>query len=81
MKEEKKNTKEKSTKSPGRKAVVQAIAKQDKENQKQSSKSSQEMQQAICLKAYELFLQRGEQHGSDVEDWLAAERIVLQNSR
>jgi Protein of unknown function (DUF2934) len=29
---------------------------------------------AIASRAYELFLARGAQHGSDVEDWLQAER-------
>ena len=28
----------------------------------------------IASRAYELFLQRGAQHGQDFEDWLAAER-------
>lgn len=28
----------------------------------------------ISRRAYELFLQRGAEHGHDVEDWLAAER-------
>jgi len=28
----------------------------------------------IAMRAYELFLQRGAQHGQDFEDWLAAER-------
>ena len=28
----------------------------------------------IAMRAYELFLQRGGQHGQDFEDWLAAER-------
>jgi hypothetical protein len=28
----------------------------------------------IAYRAYELFLQRGAQHGQDFEDWLAAER-------
>ena len=28
----------------------------------------------IAARAYERFLQRGGQHGHDVEDWLAAER-------
>ena len=31
---------------------------------------------AIQLKAYELFLLRGERHGDDLADWLEAERIV-----
>jgi hypothetical protein len=29
---------------------------------------------AIAMRAYELFLQRGARHGQDFEDWLAAER-------
>ena len=28
----------------------------------------------IANRAYEIFLQRGAQHGQDFEDWLAAER-------
>ena len=28
----------------------------------------------IAMRAYELFLRRGAQHGQDFEDWLAAER-------
>ena len=28
----------------------------------------------IAMRAYELFLQRGAQHGQDFEDWLTAER-------
>lgn len=28
----------------------------------------------IANRAYELFLQRGAEHGQDFEDWLAAER-------
>ena len=32
---------------------------------------------AIRQLAYELFLQRGENPGSELDDWLAAERIVL----
>jgi hypothetical protein len=30
------------------------------------------------MRAYELFLQRGAQHGQDFEDWLAAERELHQ---
>jgi hypothetical protein len=29
--------------------------------------------EAIALRAYELFIARGHQHGLDVEDWLTAE--------
>ena len=32
---------------------------------------------AIAVRAYELFLERGGEHGRDVEDWLRAEREVV----
>lgn len=31
---------------------------------------------AIRLKAYELFVERGCVHGADVDDWLNAEKII-----
>ena len=31
----------------------------------------------IARRAYELFLQRGAEHGRDLEDWLTAERELL----
>jgi hypothetical protein len=31
----------------------------------------------IAEKAYELYVQRGEEHGHDFEDWLEAERQIL----
>ena len=39
--------------------------------------NAEEIQQKIEKKAYELFEQRGASHGSDLEDWLEAERIIL----
>jgi DUF2934 family protein len=33
---------------------------------------------AIASRAYELFLQRGAQHGQDFDDWLTAERELHQ---
>jgi hypothetical protein len=30
--------------------------------------------EAIAIRAYQLFLQRGAGHGQDFDDWLAAER-------
>lgn len=35
----------------------------------------------IAKVAFELFEQRGRAHGHDLEDWLAAERIVRQRRR
>ena len=32
---------------------------------------------AIANRAYELFLARGGRHGQDAEDWLAAERELM----
>jgi hypothetical protein len=33
--------------------------------------------EAIARRAYELFLERGSQHGYDLDDWLRAERELL----
>jgi hypothetical protein len=35
----------------------------------------------IALRAYELFQSRGAVDGADIDDWLQAEREVLQGSR
>lgn len=37
----------------------------------------QEIRERIAAKAYLLYEKRGWGHGSDVEDWLRAERLVL----
>ena len=77
MKVEKIQSKAKTT---SRKAVTQAIAHQDKE-QNFASLKAQDIQQAIQFKAYELYEQRGYTNGDAMEDWLTAERIILQNFR
>ena len=56
-----------------RKAVSKAIENQEVET-KQASNAQLE---AIRLKAYELYVQRGCRHGHDVEDWQVAEQIIL----
>ncbi len=61
-------------KTTSRKAVSTAIAKQEFETQRTAS----QIQDAIRLKAYELYTQRGCQNGNDLQDWLAAEQLVLQ---
>lgn len=38
-----------------------------------------QVQELIRLKAYEIYLERGYQHGNDVDDWLTAEKIVFQS--
>jgi hypothetical protein len=37
-------------------------------------------EQEIRDRAYEIYLQRGEQHGSDLDDWLQAERELSTRS-
>ena len=62
-----------------RKAVKKAITSQEVET-KRTSKAQldqEQLQEAIRLKAYELYLQRGCQDGNDVEDWKTAEDMVL----
>ncbi len=39
--------------------------------------TSAEIRQKVEKKAYELYEQRGCNHGNDITDWLEAERIVL----
>jgi hypothetical protein len=38
--------------------------------------SDEELYQRVARKAYELYQQRGEKAGHDLEDWLTAERLV-----
>ena len=38
--------------------------------------SDEELYEQVARKAYELYQQRGEEHGHDFEDWLTAERLV-----
>ncbi len=61
-----------------RKSVVKAIVKNDKENRTTSLLDTSDIQEAIRFKAYELYLERGCAPGGDVEDWLMAERLILQ---
>ena len=37
--------------------------------------------EAIARRAYELFLERGSEHGHDVDDWLQAERELVEAAR
>jgi hypothetical protein len=38
--------------------------------------SAEKLYDQVAYKAYELYEQRGEEHGHDLDDWLAAERLV-----
>ncbi len=37
--------------------------------------------QRVAEKAYDLYLKRGGAHGNDVDDWLAAEKIVARKTK
>jgi hypothetical protein len=39
-----------------------------------------ELRERIALKAYDLYEKRGSAHGLDVQDWLEAERLVLEET-
>ena len=43
----------------------------------QESALSDELQERIAKRAYELYLERGCREGCDVEDWVDAEREIL----
>ena len=59
-----------------RKAVKKAIESQDEE----IISVAQDLQEAIRIKAYELFLSRG-QWGNPEQDWIEAEKIVLSKTK
>jgi hypothetical protein len=44
---------------------------------KQTSIETLPLEEQIRRRAYELYLQRGNQAGSDIEDWLQAEKEIL----
>ncbi len=45
-----------------------------------STMVEQELREQIAQKAYELYEKRGRTHGCDAEDWLEAERLVVEQS-
>ena len=42
---------------------------------------SRPMQEKIRFRAYQIYLDRGGEHGRDVEDWLKAERELLKKHK
>jgi len=40
--------------------------------------TQEKFQEEVRQKAYELYLQRGAQEGNDVQDWITAEKEVLE---
>ena len=61
-----------------RKIIKKALGAQDVEDKTKQSLLQEEVQAAIRLKAYELFEQRGCSHGYEAQDWLEAERIIME---
>lgn len=59
-------------KNGARKKVVDAQVQLDS----QKKISEEEYRERVACKAYELFVQRGYQHGYHLQDWQEAERIV-----
>ncbi len=47
------------------------------EDNSQAGALSDELQEQIAKRAYELYLERGCREGCDVEDWVDAEREIL----
>ena len=70
-------------KTSSRKSVSKAIAKQEAEFQKTTPNrqfDQEQIQDAIRLKAYEIYVQRGYTQGNDLDDWLTAEQMVSSNA-
>jgi hypothetical protein len=44
-----------------------------------SASTAEDYRERVARRAYELYLSRGGSHGSDWEDWLAAERELIPN--
>jgi len=47
------------------------------ESNTETEAASQTLRDLIAVRAYEIFQSRGAVHGSDLEDWLQAEKEVL----
>ena len=61
---------------PQRKTKIERKRTQEKQEIGITEARSQLRMEDIADRAYQLFLERGSEHGHDLEDWLAAERII-----
>lgn len=73
-------------KSETTKAATSAARKRKKTTSRnarppQLTLSDEELYDRVACKAYELYQQRGEDHGHDLQDWLTAERLVQEELR
>jgi hypothetical protein len=61
-------------------ATREAVLSPSRQTRNAKSKESQPSNEEIAQRAYELFLTRGACHGSDIDDWLEAERELQQTN-
>ncbi|HWP84362.1 MAG TPA: DUF2934 domain-containing protein [Terriglobia bacterium] len=43
----------------------------------QDTRADEEIRKRVAIRAYEIYLDRGGQHGRDIDDWLQAEAELL----
>ncbi len=68
------------SKKAAQEAAVEIVSKKAASQAAAVETRAADMQEAIRFRAYELFLQRGGQHGADFEDWIRAENEILRRS-
>lgn len=57
------------------------MRKKEASVKKQPSQNHHPSHEHIAVRAYEIYITRGAEHGRDLDDWLQAEReLVTQNS-
>lgn len=61
-------------------ATREAVLSPSRQPRAVRSKVHQPTNEEIAQRAYELFLTRGAFHGSDIDDWLEAERELQQTN-
>ena len=73
-----KKEEKKTVKKTMKRSTVKKVAPKKSSSKSTSFKdmSEEELYNLICSKAYELYLQRGENHGDDHSDWYKAECFV-----
>jgi len=58
--------------------MARQVATKETERNRQEASQTQDLQQRIAQKAYELYEQSGRVEGRDLDNWLEAERAVRQ---
>jgi len=59
-------------------AITAADPTADRSSRNETKTSNQPTHEEIAVRAYEIFESRGGSHGSDLDDWLEAERSLRQ---